>query len=359
MYIIDYAIMRCQLFIFTGNKVKKYISEERLDIYTKHLKVKDAQVIAAYQWNKDLSGALLPALHCLEVTLRNAISCAIQENPPPAAKGLYSTGNDWIFSFTEYMGKKLIPKHLRFTKTARRGQQVDAQGFVLDKFNKRLVVKRAWEEGKVISASKKVKNEGKTVTPDRVISALDFGFWTNFLTRTYEDNNAKSLLWPNQLNEVFPHAPQRTTRESIEKKLNRIRELRNRLTHHEAIWKFFHDHPNTGKPNYNDPVYGAQASCSLLSKHYDDILSLVGWISQDRLDSFLSNQGDARFRALCCIDGLHSYISPDKLQTSFAVSRGGWGIRKILKLISKGEMIRITRSGTTLYTIGRDANRLF
>ncbi|EGQ7958003.1 hypothetical protein JRK27_004091 [Vibrio vulnificus] len=351
--------MHCQIFQFAGDKVKKYISKERLDIYTKHLKVKDAQVLPAYQWNKDLAGALLPALHCLEVTLRNSISCAIQENPPPAAKSLYSTGNDWIFSLTEYMGKKLIPKHLRFTKKARHGQLVDAQGFVLDKFNKRLVVKRAWEEDKVISASKKVRNEGKLVTPDRVISALDFGFLTNFLTKTYEDNNAKSLLWPNQLSVVFPNAPQGTTRDSIEKKLNRIRELRNRLTHHEAIWKFFSDDLQTGKPDYNNPVYGALASCSLLSKHYDDILTLVGWISQDSLDSFLSNQGDARFRALCCVDGLHSYISPDKLETSFTVNRGGWGIRKVMKLISKGEMIRITRSGSTLYTIGRDTNRLF
>ncbi|POB84077.1 hypothetical protein CRN30_07820, partial [Vibrio vulnificus] len=149
--------MHCQIFQFAGDKVKKYISKERLDIYTKHLKVKDAQVLPAYQWNKDLAGALLPALHCLEVTLRNSISCAIQENPPPAAKSLYSTGNDWIFSLTEYMGKKLIPKHLRFTKKARHGQLVDAQGFVLDKFNKRLVVKRAWEEDKarfqIISAT--------------------------------------------------------------------------------------------------------------------------------------------------------------------------------------------------------------
>lgn len=339
--------------------MNKYISEERLDIYTKHLKVRNDQVIAAYQWNKNLAGAILPAIHCLEVTLRNAISCAIQENPPPAAKGLYSTGSDWIFSFTEYMGKKTIQNYKRFTKRARSGQRVDAQGYVLDRFNKRLVVTRAWEENKVLDASKKVSREGKVVTTDRVISGLDFGFWTNFLTDKYEDNNAKSLLWPNQLSEIFPHAPQGTTRGSIETELNRIRELRNRLTHHEAIWKFFYDDPRTGRPDYNQPVYGAQASCSLLLKHYEDILSLVGWISQDRLDSFLSSQSDARFRALCCVDGLHSYISPDKLETSFAVNRGGWGLRKVLKSISKGDMIRITKSGTTLYTIGRDTNRQF
>lgn len=351
--------MRYQLFTITGNAVKKYISNERLDIYTKHLKVKDDQVIAAYQWNKDLAGALLPAIHCLEVTLRNAISCAIKENPPPGAKGLYSTGDDWIFSLTRYMGDKLLSNQERYTKKARRGQLVDAQGFVLDASNNRLIVRRLREEDKVFTTSKKLRNAGKKATPDRVISSLDFGFWTNFLTNAYEDSESKSLLWPNQLSTVFPHAPQGTTREEIESKFNKIRWLRNRLTHHEAIWKFFYDDPKTGKPNYNAPVYGAQASCSLLSKHYDDTLSLIGWISQDTLNVFLSNQGDVRFRALCCIDGLHSYIAPDKLGVSLAVNRGGWGIRKVVKLISKGKMIRITNAGTTLCTIGRDSNRMF
>ena len=55
-----------------------YITTARLDIYRKHLKVKPAQVMAAYHWNKALAGALLPAMQCLEVTLRNAINTAIQ-----------------------------------------------------------------------------------------------------------------------------------------------------------------------------------------------------------------------------------------------------------------------------------------
>lgn len=335
----------------------KYISEERLGIYTKHLKVKEDQAISAYHWNMSLSGALLPAIQCLEVTLRNAIDCAIQENPPLAAKGLYSTGSDWIFSFTEYMGKRLIPNKNRFTKKARHTQKTDANGYVLDNKGKRLIVKRLWEETKVIDASKKLNAAGKATTPDRIISILDFGFWTNFLTEKYEDNNSQSLLWPNQLSNIFPNAPKGTTRKLIELELNSIRELRNRLTHHEAIWKFFYDSKITKKPDYNQPVYGAQASCSLLLKHYNDILKIIGWISQDSLNVFLANHGDVRFRSLCSVDGLRHYICPEKLAHTFPISRGGWGIRKILGLISKGEIVRITKAGKTIYSLGKDINK--
>ncbi|MGB3727361.1 MAG: hypothetical protein WA981_16535, partial [Glaciecola sp.] len=93
----------------------KYISAERLSVYEHHLKVKKDDVLAAYNWNKALCGALFPALQCLEVTLRNAIDCAIRENPPKAAKGQYSTGSDWIFSLTSYMGNRKLPNHIRYT----------------------------------------------------------------------------------------------------------------------------------------------------------------------------------------------------------------------------------------------------
>lgn len=99
----------------------KYITEERLSIYSKHLKVKKEAELAAYHWNTALAGALFPAIQCLEVTLRNAIVQAVQSNPLPAAKGLYSTGPDWIFSFTEYMGKR---KYLHTSDSLRQDVQV-------------------------------------------------------------------------------------------------------------------------------------------------------------------------------------------------------------------------------------------
>ncbi|MCC3264024.1 hypothetical protein LLE87_38285, partial [Paenibacillus polymyxa] len=79
-------------------------------------------------------------------------------------------------------------------------------------------------------------------------------------------------------------------------------------------------------------VYGAHASCNLLRKHYDDILEMIGWISTDRKTNFLNHSANLRFYALCSVDGLNSYIEPEKVTATIKVSRGGRGINKLIKV---------------------------
>lgn len=328
---------------------------ERLAIYEHHLKVKKTESTAAYSWNKALCGALFPAIQCLEITLRNAIDQAIQENPPLGAKGLYSTGSDWIFSLTTYMGNRTLKNYERYTKTVRKGQQAkDQSGYTLAKDGTRIIVKRVWEESKVVDAKKKLRSSNKQVTPAAVIASMDFGFWTNFLSYKYESANDQALLWPNQIPYVFPNAPSGTSRSDIEKKFSKVRDLRNRLTHHEAIWKFFTDDPHTGKPDYTKPVYGSNASCNLLLKHYEDILELISWMSFERLNIFLNHGSDLRFRSLCSLSGLHSYIAPNKIEQTINVNKGGWGIRKLIKKLEKGQAIRVTNKDKAVYTVSND-----
>lgn len=143
-------------------------------------------------------------------------------------------------------------------------------------------------------------------------------------------------------------------RSTIHDAFARIKTLRNRLSHHEAIWKFHYDDPYTGKPNYKTPIYGAHASCNLLRKHYDDILDMIGWINLDRKNIFLKYSANLRFYALCSVNGLNSYIDPDKISTRINISRGGRGIRKLLKVMSRNDFMRLTKSNETILTIGTD-----
>lgn len=334
-----------------------FISEERLSVYTQHLKIKKHQVQRAYHWNKALSGALLPALQCLEVTLRNALDQGIQNNPPPASVGLYATNSDWINSLPEYMGNKSLKNKVRYKKifNPKSYQKVDAQNYLLDSSNNRVIAKRIYEESKVISAKNRLRKVSKTPTPARIISSMDFGFWTNFLSISYEDLSSKALLWPNLLSCIFPNAPSHVTRADIEIEFVRIKELRNRLSHHEAIWKFYYAHPHSvGLSDYNAPIYGAQASCSLLRKHYDDILKLIGWMDIDRKNNFIKNNANLRFDALCSIDGLNSYISPESINNKVAISKGGVALKKILSCLDKNEFVQITRKGDPILTLSFD-----
>lgn len=331
-----------------------YITTARLDIYRKHLKVKPAQVMAAYHWNKALAGALLPAMQCLEVTLRNAINTAIQSYPPAGAKGLWNTDPNWVTSLPRYMGDTRINTTERYQRARTQKDHQDAAGYKLDKWNNRLLARTLKEENLVATAKHQISKEGKKPTPDRIIAGLTFGFWTTLLTDTYEDNQSDRLLWPSLTSYVFPNAPAGYTQTDICKAFFQIKELRNRLSHHEAVWKFHQINPVTGKTDYSKPVYGTKASCSLLRKHYDDIIEMIGWMSTERKANFLSHSANLRFYALCSVDGLNSYIAPEKIKEQIEISLDDEDINRLINLLRKNEFIRIVKEGQTLLTIGTD-----
>lgn len=334
---------------------QRYITIERLYIYEKHLKVKPAQVMAAYHWNKALAGAMLPAMQCLEITLRNAINTSIQSFSPAGAKGLWDTNANWITSLPKYMGDSNIKPAERYKRAKSLKDHQDAAGYSLDNWNNRLLARTLKEENLVKQAKSQISKEGKKPTPDRLIAGLTFGFWTTLLTLPYEDSHGDRLLWPTLTSHVFPNAPAGYGRDEICKAFFKIKELRNRLSHHEAMWKFHSKDPKTGKPDYTKPVYGTQASCSLLRKHYDDILDMIGWMSTARKDNFIHHDASLRFYALCSVDGLNSYIDPDKIAATITIEQAGSDIDELVKVLSRNEFIRIVRAGQTVLTIGADS----
>lgn len=89
-----------------------------------------------------------------------------------------------------------------------------------------------------------------------------------------------------------------TPRHVLEKKFTRIRDLPNRLAHHEAVWKFQEEDPVTGAPDYNRPVYGLQASLQLLRRAWKDMLEALSWLSPARHAAFLAEGHHLRFEAL-------------------------------------------------------------
>ncbi|ENE2786678.1 Abi family protein [Yersinia massiliensis] len=341
--------------------IEPFINTDRLDIYVKHLKIDPSQVMSAYYWNKSLCGAMLPALQCLEVTLRNALDQAIQADPPPAAvaQNLWRTDHNWIFDLPRYMGDKAFPKNnYRYKRPIKAGEPRDPQGFLLDQYGNRVYKNKLTIEKQIDITKDEIAKMRKPITPNRVISGLSFGVWTQFLTRYYENKSGthKTLLWPHLTRKVFPNAPAHFGRNEICDAFIRIKSLRNRLSHHEAIWKFHYDDPATRLPDYSNPVYGAQASCSLLRKHYDDIIDMIGWMSTARKVNFLAHSAGLRFYALCSVDGLHSYIDPEKIAAKIQITRGGKGIGRIVKVLERNEFVRIVKGGKTVLTFGADSS---
>lgn len=150
----------------------------------------NAMGVARYALNIALSEALYPAIHCLEIALRNAIHKALCQ----------STGcSDWYDVSTD-----------------------------LNAYQRRII-----NDAKEKSREKLVKS-GRSldqVLPDDVIAELPLGFWTAFFNKRSKSTMSIQLLKP-----VFRYAPRKKLRlDDIGERTARFRTLRNRVFHHERI----------------------------------------------------------------------------------------------------------------------------
>lgn len=188
-------------------KIKKTLSKDRLNGYFNQVKkitkapcsLKDAYVY--YSWNTLLSESLYSSLQALEVALRNSINNAANNH----------FHKDWLTD------PKLI---------------------------------RAYEMNYVNNAIQSLQRKNKHVDTGRIIAELNFGFWTSLFKRTYEHT-----FWHPLLKVVFPHAPRKLrNRQYFSARLNKIRDLRNRVYHYEPIW-YYH-----------------------LEKWHDEFVQILGWM---------------------------------------------------------------------------------
>jgi len=187
------------------------LSQERLSAYQSRVS-NDGHVnlFSHYAWNMALSESLYPILQALEITLRNAVY--------DAAKNHFGR-DDW--------------------------------------FNDQTIIHHHYNQTTIANAKQSLARQNKPIEPDRIIAELTFGFWTSLLDRRYEQN----FLYP-IIRATFPHLPRTDrTRQHVSQRFNKIRDLRNRVFHHEPIW-YWQD----------------------LQQQHQDMLEALGWISPQMKD---------------------------------------------------------------------------
>lgn len=112
---------------------------------------------------------------------------------------------------------------------------------------------------RIAEAKQKLQDNRKPVTPPGVVAELSFGFWERLLSRGPGGNrNYEVTLWRPALHRAFPYA--RRPRTEVHRPLPGLRDLRNRIAHHEPI--FAHD----------------------LAADYRTILDVIGWMCPDTRD---------------------------------------------------------------------------
>ena len=179
-------------------------SQERMGRYLEWSNGDPAAAVQLYTLNAQFSEALYIPLQVLELALRNRVHGVMS--------GAYGEG--WL---------------------------LEAGSCLRDK-----------QKQKVQHALDDLNRNRKAPTPGRVVSTLSFGFWTALLGREYEE------LWRKVLHQIArTPSGKGLPRKSLSGPLKTIRELRNRIAHHESIL------------HYDLPHYHA------------DIRQIIGWLSPE------------------------------------------------------------------------------
>ncbi len=162
------------------------VSPARLSTYERLAYGNSRRGVALYLWNARAAGAFYFPLQTNEILLRNAISAVLAR--------VY--GANWPFSAGF---ERSLPRKSRGI------------------FNTALtdLVGRLGPHG---------------VAVGDVIAALTYGFWVALLTARHD-----TRLWVPYFRTAFPGAPAQVDREFIYNEANLLRDLRNRIAHHEPI----------------------------------------------------------------------------------------------------------------------------
>lgn len=168
--------------------VRDDLSAARFDRYERAAGYDLGSAMDLYLWNTDVSSALFAVLQTVEVILRNAMSKQIETMH--RASGFDGMWFDDPFNLLD----------------DRHHQDIDHGRFLLQR-------------------------DRHPITQDRMITVLSFGFWRYLLAARYEHT-----LWTPALRKAFPHA-RNGGRLYIAKRVERLNYLRNRIAHHEPVFR--------------------------------------------------------------------------------------------------------------------------
>lgn len=196
--------------------LKSTFSETRLSPYLKNCE-DPSNVLEKYHANVILSESMIPTLHYLEICLRNRIDEVFK---------VYYTSN-WLLN---------------------------------PEFNPIISLQ---DKKKIDEIIVKIRREKKrNAMHDDVVAQMTFGFWCSFFHKKYDP-----FIWHRKdtFKIIFPNLPRMNRKRSfVEEKILKIKEIRNRIAHHEPVW------------NHKVSIFNAHSMCHELieAMSYDAIKML-------------------------------------------------------------------------------------
>lgn len=307
------------------NETINTISSDRLNSYRSYFNLNsDEECLGLYLWNDALSASFFKLISIFEVALRNTIHRELSHQFNAHRQQGHAFDNDWY----EHL---ILQNHLK-PKTVT------------------LIQKVTHLKSRGRRRNNKLVRKSPIPTPGKVIAAQSFGFWS-FLINDTSSNN--TIDWQSALfNGLKGHFAQHSTYwsqtalDDLLIRLSQVNELRNRIAHHEPIWKFTQImHHSTNQVIY--PAASTPAESIQRMKTLNERLCrLLGWVSEDRRNDYLDSHYKSHFDWLTSLEALEVYksLSYNKTLTATQAKRQFNRIiksSKIHEIVGKQGMVTI------------------
>ncbi|MDC9582855.1 Abi family protein [Xenorhabdus sp. PR6a] len=265
------------------------------------------QCLGIYLWNKQLASVFLPALQVVEISLRNAI----------------------YQSYIQYEEERIERKFASHAWKEKKSQ-IDRSWFVTA-FTQR---NNPGAHKSIQTAINQLDKEKKPHTPENIIAKLTFGFWVSMVRNDFDIQKKSYLvLWPHLRGLVFPNALNTQTGRplsinSIGNELKEINKIRNRLSHHEPLWR-------------NQKAYQVEDIINKVIEHYERCLKVIYWINPSNLKLLDIIENNQKMAELCSIHALWKNKQLPGGIPSLPINKE-WGKSIILDTSHIGEVIHIS-----------------
>ncbi len=181
-------------------KIRKYLSSQRIDRYLQATGNQQTKAVRLYKTNLRIAQAFHPLLGALEVILRNCINTILTT---------HFSDPDWIINQkTGFMSDPSL------THTDRRTGRRVTNDFLKSSIEK---------------SENRLQRLRVPVTSSKIIADQAFGFWTDL----FEVHHYRLLL--GRPIQIFNHLPSGHGRSEVCERLNTIRQFRNRINHNEPV----------------------------------------------------------------------------------------------------------------------------
>lgn len=178
-------------------EIKKYLSAARLIHYEQACYNHHRKVLKVYQANLKLSQAFYPLLSLFEVVLRNALNEELTR---------HFSDSEWLKNqLNQFMSDPLLTYIHPQTNKSRTNDFLKS------------------------SVTKILRRTNGNISQGKIIADLNLGFWTELFELTHY-----KILQGTPI-KIFTKLPPAVNRKTINQKLERIRNFRNRVYHNEPI----------------------------------------------------------------------------------------------------------------------------